>query len=34
MPKVEVATRVAEQMDVEHNASRSFQVLRDGLRGL
>jgi hypothetical protein len=34
MPKVEVATRVAERMDVEHNASRSFQVLRDGLRAL
>lgn len=34
MPKVEVATRVAERMDVERNASRSFQVLRDGLRAL
>lgn len=34
MPKVEVATRVAERMNVERNASRSFQVLRDGLRAL
>lgn len=34
MAKVEVATRVAEQMDVERNTSRSFQALRDGLRAL
>lgn len=34
LPKVEVATRVAERMDVDRNTSRSFQVLCDGLRAL
>jgi hypothetical protein len=34
LPKIEVATRVAEQMDVDNNASRSFQVFREGLLAL
>lgn len=34
MPKVEVATRVAERMDIEGNCSHSFRVLRSGLREL
>lgn len=34
MPKVEVATRVAEQMDPEANRSASFRAFRDGVRAL
>lgn len=34
MPKVEVASRVAEHMDPENNRSVSFCVFRDGIRGL
>jgi len=32
--KCEWAQRIAPLMDVERNASRSFQVFRDGVRGL
>lgn len=34
MPKVEVATRVAESMDPDVNISASFCAFRDGLRAL
>lgn len=32
LPKVEVATTIAQYMDPDRNASRSFQIFRDGLR--
>lgn len=34
LPKVEVATRVAEKMDPDNNRSVSFQAFRDGVRAL
>ena len=34
MPKIAVARTVSTFMNPDHNSSRSFQVFRDGIRGI